>query len=326
MGRPLLDLRLSVTDRCDFRCAYCRPPNAAPAAAALARSEVLSFEEVDRLAQVIVRMGVRKIRLTGGEPLLRAGLPELVERLSPLVPDLALTTNGARLAAMAEPLARAGLRRVSVSLDALDAATFRRVSGTALAPSRVLAGIEAAERAGLRPVKVNVVVLRGVNEDAALEIARRFRGTGRIVRFIERMEATPDDDRGLSGGVTGAEIRRRLLETGALRPLPPSSSGEVARRWAWTDGAGEVGFITPKSRPFCGECTRGRLSADGRFFTCLFARDGLDLRGPLRRGASAEDLASLVRQAWTAREDRHCEARAAGRRRSRPARMAFLGG
>lgn len=324
LRRPLLDLRLSVTDRCDLRCAYCRPTVRPSALSALPRAELLSFEEIERLARVFVRLGVRKIRLTGGEPLLRAGLPDLVRRLFPLVPDLALTTNGTRLAELAEPLARAGLGRVSVSLDALDEPTLRRVSGTALAPSRVLDGVAAAERAGLRPIKVNVVVLRGVNEDAAVEIARHFRGTGRVVRFIERMEAAPEAL--AAPPVTGEEIRRRLETIGGLRPLPATAAGEVAGRWAWADGGGEVGFITPISRPFCGGCTRGRLSADGRFFTCLFASGGVDLRGPLRDGATDAQVAALLRRVWALRRDRHCEARSRGLAEPRPAQMAFLGG
>lgn len=323
LGRPLLDLRLSVTDRCDLRCVYCRP-QARPPAPSLPRTDLLSFEEIERLARVFVRLGVRKIRITGGEPLLRAGLPDLVRRLSPLVPDLALTTNGTALAESAEPLARAGLRRVSVSLDALDQPTLRRVSGTSLAPSRVLEGIEAAERAGLRPLKVNVVVLRGVNEDAAVEIARRFRGTGRIVRFIERMEAASADPD--ASPVTGEEIRRRLQEIGPLRPLKATAEDGVAGRWAWCDGGGELGFITPVSQPFCGNCTRGRLSADGRFFTCLFAANGLDLRGPLRERATDAEIEALLRRVWGLRKDRHCEARSQGLAEPRPARMGFLGG
>jgi cyclic pyranopterin phosphate synthase len=326
LKRPLLDLRLSVTDRCEFRCAYCRPPGATPATPVLARSELLSFEEIERLARVFAALGVRKIRLTGGEPLLRAGLVDLVRRLAPLVDDLALTTNGARLAGMAEPLARAGLRRVSVSLDALDDDTYRRVSGTALTPARILEGIEAAEWAGLGPVKINVVVLRRVNEEAALEIARRFRGTSRVVRFIERMEATPRNRQGTERGVTAGAIQQRLAAIAELRPMPRRSAFEVAERWFWVDGGGEIGFITSVSRPFCRECSRGRLSADGRFFTCLFARDGFDLRGPLRAGASSTDIEALVRDVWAGREDRHCEARAEGKAASAAAQMAFLGG
>lgn len=324
LGRPLLDLRLSVTDCCDFRCRYCRPAGLAPPAPA---RPPLSFREYDRLVAAFVGLGVRKVRLTGGEPLLRPGLPELVRRLArhPGL-DLALTTNGSRLAELAEPLAAAGLKRLAVSLDALDPATFAAMSGTRLDPARVLAGIAAAERAGLGPVKVNVVVSRGANEQAAVELALRFRGTGRIVRFIEQMDAGPDGAWSRDAVVSGAELLARLAVHGRIEELPRGAPEETARRFRWASGDGEIGLITSVSQPFCVECTRARVSADGTLYTCLFAGMGTDLRPALRPGAPAAELAALLRDAWAARDDRHSELSAQHRAGHGGRRMALLGG
>ena len=312
LGRPLRDLRISVTDRCNFRCPYCMPAELfGDTYRFLPKPEILSFEEIERVARLCVSLGARKLRVTGGEPLVRAQLPVLVERLArlPGVDDLALTTNGSLLAAQAAPLADAGLGRVTISLDSLDPATFEAMSGIGFKVERVLAGIEAAERVGLVPIKLNCVVQRRLNEDGLVELARRFRGPNHIVRFIEFMDVGTLNGWALDKVVPAAEILARIDTELPLEPVEPSYPGEVARRYRYRDGSGEIGVIASVTQPFCGDCTRARLSADGHLVTCLFAKAGHDLKTPLRAGASDADLMALIRGIWSARSDRYSEER-----------------
>jgi cyclic pyranopterin phosphate synthase len=326
-GRPLGDLRISVTDRCNFRCPYCMPREAfGPDHAFLPHRELLSFEEIERLARQFVRLGVGKIRLTGGEPLLRRGLPELVRRLAPLGVDLALTTNASLLADQAVPLARAGLRRVTVSLDSLDDEVFRRMNDVRFPVERVLEGIAAAERAGLVPIKVNAVVRRGFNEDSVVPLASHFRGSGHVVRFIEYMDVGATNTWRLDEVVPAREIVAAISERWPLEPVEAGYRGEVARRWRYRDGAGEIGVIASVTAPFCGDCTRARLSADGRLYTCLFATAGTDLKRALRSGAGDEELRATIERVWRGRADRYSELRAEGGRRDGRVEMSFIGG
>jgi len=311
-ARPLRDLRISVTDRCNFRCPYCMPAEIyGERYAFLPKREILSFEEIERLARVFVRLGVQKLRITGGEPLLRAQLPGLVARLAALpgAPDLALTTNGVLLAEQAQALAGAGLRRVTVSLDSLDPEVFGRMNGKNFPVSRVLEGIDAAARAGLAPIKLNCVVQRGVNDHTIVDLAARFRGTGAIVRFIEFMDVGTLNHWNQGDVLSAREIRDRIHDAFPLEPLAPSYRGEVASRYRYADGAGEIGIIASVTQPFCGDCTRARLSADGHLFTCLFATSGMDLKGPLRSGVGDGALEAAVAELWRARADRYSEAR-----------------
>jgi cyclic pyranopterin phosphate synthase len=313
LRRPLRDLRISVTDRCNFRCPYCMPEEIyGEGYRFLPKEELLSFEEIERLARLFVELGVEKVRITGGEPLLRHQLPRLVEMLAaiPGLRDLTLTTNGLLLSKQARELRDAGLRRVTVSLDSLDPEVFRRMSGRSLGPERVLEGIEAAERAGLRPIKINCVVQRGVNDAGVLDLARRFRGTGHVVRFIEFMDVGTLNHWELSQVVPAREIVERIEAVFPLEPLEPSHPGEVAERHRYRDGSGEIGVIASVTQPFCGSCTRARLTIEGRLVTCLFAPGGTDLRAPLRAGASDAELRSLVAGVWSRRSDRYSEERA----------------
>ncbi|MBW2362940.1 MAG: GTP 3',8-cyclase MoaA [Deltaproteobacteria bacterium] len=290
LGRPMRDLRISVTDRCNFRCPYCMPAEIyGEKYEFLARPELLSFEEIERLARLFVELGVEKIRITGGEPLLRHGFPRLVEQLKAIegVHDLTLTTNGWLLEKHAKFLAEAGLDRVTVSLDSLDDEVFGRMNGRGFDVSRVLEGIDAADAAGLRPIKINCVVERGCNEASIVPLAERFKGTGHIVRFIEFMDVGTLNDWNLAKVVPAAEIVERLHSVHPLRPADRRYRGEVAQRWEYEDGSGEIGVIASVSAPFCGDCTRARLTIEGRLVTCLFAAGGVDLRGPLRAGESA---------------------------------------
>jgi cyclic pyranopterin phosphate synthase len=321
-GRMLTDLRISVVDRCNFRCPYCMPEDQYPRDHAfLSKAERLRFEEIERLARIFVGLGVRKLRLTGGEPLLRRDLPELVRQLAaiPGDVDIAMTTNGSLLAEKAVALRAAGLRRITLSLDTLDPKTFAVMSGGRGDVDAVLNAIDAAARAGFAPLKINAVVMRGVNDGQVLDLVGHFRGTGHIVRFIEYMDVGTCNDWQRDLVVPSAELRERIGARWPLIALDANYGGEVARRYAFADGAGEIGFISSVTEPFCGDCSRARLSADGRLYTCLFARSGHDLRGPMRAGASDEDLAGIIRAVWDAREDRYSEARSeersAGRRR-----------
>jgi cyclic pyranopterin phosphate synthase len=312
LGRPLRDLRISVTDRCNFRCPYCMPEEVFHGTYAfLPKAEILTFEEIERIARAAVALGVRKLRLTGGEPLLRADLPRLVLMLARIdgVEDLSLTTNGFLLAGYAPALADAGLKRVTVSLDSLDEEVFKTMSGRRAGLAPVLAGIEAAERAGLRPLKVNCVVKRGVNDSGVVDLARRFRGTGHIVRFIEYMDVGTLNGWRMDDVVPMREIVARIGAEFPLEPVDPNYPGETANRYRYRDGQGEIGIIASVTEPFCGGCTRARLSCDGRIYTCLFAAKGTDVRGPLRAGASERDLRELLGSIWRARTDRYSEER-----------------
>ena len=327
LGRPLRDLRVSVTDRCNFRCPYCMPREFFGAKFPfLPRAEVLSFEEIYRVARVFHSLGVRKIRLTGGEPLLRAELPVLVGLLSRL-PDteVALTTNGSLLVHQAEDLAKAGLSRVTVSLDSVDDRTFREMNDVEMPIERVLQGIEAAARAGLTPVKINAVVKRGVNDRDVTAFVERFKDSGHIVRFIEYMDVGQTNGWRMDEVVPADEIVQRIASTGDLERLAPRYRGEVARRWR-LGGGGEIGVIASVTRPFCGDCTRARLSADGQIFTCLFASQGFDLRGPLRADTQDDELRRLIAGVWQARSDRYSELRSEETGlRDRP-EMSYIGG
>jgi len=326
-GRPLRDLRISVTDRCNFRCLYCMPKEVfGREYEFLPRAELLTFEEIEQVARVLVGLGVHKLRLTGGEPLLRRELEVLVARLGALGDvDLALTTNGAALAVKAQTLADAGLHRVTVSLDSLDDEVFRAMNDVDFPVARVLAGIDAAEAAGL-PVKVNVVVKRGLNEGSILDIARRFRGTGHTVRFIEFMDVGATNGWRLDDVVPAAEIVATIGSEFALEPVEPSYRGEVAERYRYRDGAGEIGVVASVTQPFCGDCTRLRLSADGKLFTCLFAVRGHDLRAVLRGGADDGELDAAVRSIWNRRDDRYSELRTADTHELRKVEMSYIGG
>jgi GTP 3',8-cyclase len=313
-GRRLQDLRISVTDRCNFRCPYCMPAEIyGEKYEFLPRPQLLTFEEIERLAGLFVEHGVEKIRITGGEPLLRHGLPRLVAGLAaiPDLGDLTLTTNGYLLAKQAESLAEAGLRRITVSLDSHDEAVFRRMSGRDFGPARVLEGIAAAAAAGLTPIKINCVVQKGVNDHQIVDLARHFRGSGHILRFIEFMDVGTLNGWDLSQVVTAREIVERIDAALPLEPLDANYAGEVAERWRYRDGGGEIGVIASVSQPFCGGCTRARLTIEGRLVTCLFAADGADLRTPLREGASDDDLRALIAGVWSRRTDRYSEERAA---------------
>jgi GTP 3',8-cyclase len=313
LDRPLRDLRVSVTDRCNLRCPYCMPRDVFGSAYRfLERSQLLSFEEIARVVAIAAAHGVRKIRLTGGEPLLRRELDKLVAMLAAVdgIDEIALTTNGTALAVHAENLARAGLDRVTVSLDALDERVFHSMSDTRFPLARVLAGIDAAHDAGLAPVKVNMVVRRGVNDHCVMEMAERFRGSGQILRFIEYMDVGATNGWRLDDVVPASEIVALLHARWPLRRLDPARAGEVAARWAYRDGAGEIGVISSVTDPFCDGCTRARLSADGQLYTCLFAERGHDLRALLRAEASDAQLAARLREIWGARADRYSQLRA----------------
>jgi cyclic pyranopterin phosphate synthase len=308
LSRPLRDLRISVTDRCNLRCRYCMPREAFGRDHAFLPSEqLLSFEEIARLAGLFCELGVRRVRLTGGEPLVRRDLERLVALLAALpgLEDLALTTNGTLLARHAHTLARAGLRRVTVSLDSLEEDVFQTIADTRAPLGRVLAGIDAAAEAGLDPIKINMVVRRGLNERSVLAMAERFRHSGKTLRFIEYMDVGTSNGWRPADVVPGAEIRRAIEARWALQPLAPRHPGEVATRYRYTDGGGELGFVQSVSSPFCASCTRARLSAEGRLYTCLFATAGHDLRAALRGGADDEQLRELIAGVWSARADRY---------------------
>ncbi len=326
-GRPLRDLRISVTDRCNFRCVYCMPKEVfGRDYRFLPRRELLTFEELERVSRVFVGLGVHKLRITGGEPLLRRGLEELVARLAALGDqDVTLTTNGALLAQKAQALADAGLTRITVSLDSLDDEVFRAMNDVDFPVARVLGGIDAAASAGL-PVKVNVVVKRGLNEGSVLDMARRFRGTGHIVRFIEFMDVGATNGWRMDDVVPAAEIVRTIGAEFPLEPVDADYRGEVAQRYGYRDGAGEIGVIASVTQPFCGDCTRARLSADGKLYTCLFAVRGHDLRAVLRAGATDAELDEAVRAVWERRGDRYSELRTERTSSLRKVEMSYIGG
>lgn len=328
LGRPLRDLRISVTDRCNFRCRYCMPREVFGADHAfLPRSELLTFEEIARVVATLTPLGVRKIRLTGGEPLLRRNLTALVSMLAATVgiEDLALTTNGSLLAAMAEPLREAGLHRITVSLDSVDPAVFAAMSDTKISLETVLGGISRAAAVGF-PVKINTVVQRGVNDAGLLDLVEYARQHGHTLRFIEYMDVGTSNGWLMDDVVPAAELVARIGERHPLEPVEPASYGEVAKRYRFTDGAGEVGFVTSVTQPFCGSCTRLRLSAVGELYTCLFATQGFDLRTPLRAGATDADLADEVTGLWSRRADRYSEIRGERTRTLSKVEMSYIGG
>jgi cyclic pyranopterin phosphate synthase len=338
LGRPLRDLRISVTDRCNFRCSYCMPKEVFDKDHQyLPHASLLSFEEITRLARQFLAHGVRKIRLTGGEPLLRKNLEILVEQLAALrtmdgtPPELTLTTNGSLLARKAQALKAAGLQRVTVSLDGLDDAIFRRMNDVDFPVADVLEGIAAARAAGLGPIKVNMVVKRGTNDDQILPMARHFRGSGVVLRFIEYMDVGATNGWRMDEVMPSAEVRARIATELPLLQLDPSAPGETAERWGYADGSGEIGLISSVTQAFCGDCNRARLSTEGRLYLCLFAGNGYDLRALLRGGAGDAELASAVGHIWQGRGDRYSQLRGTlaagpGGAPKRRVEMSYIGG
>jgi cyclic pyranopterin phosphate synthase len=327
LGRPVRDLRISVTDRCNFRCTYCMPKSVfGRDYAFLPRRDLLTFEEIERVARTFASLGVRKIRLTGGEPLLRADVEVLVSMLAAIPGlDLTLTTNGALLTRKAQALKDAGLTRVTVSLDSLDDATFRAMNDVDFPVARVLEGIEAAAAVGL-PVKVNAVVKRGVNDEGAVDLARHFRGSGHVVRFIEFMDVGATNGWRLDDVVPAGEIVAAIDAAFPLEPVEAAYHGEVARRWAYRDGAGEIGVIASVTQPFCGDCTRARISAEGKLYTCLFAVRGTDLRELLRSDVGDEELRERIAAVWERRKDRYSELRSEATAALPKVEMSYIGG
>ena len=326
-GRGLRDLRISVTDRCNFRCVYCMPREVFDNEHKfLPHSAILSFEEIARLARVFVGMGVKKIRLTGGEPLVRRDLHLLIEQLARLDVDLTLTTNGSLLAKQARRLKDAGLKRVTVSLDSLDDAVFKAMNDADFPVARVLEGIDAAAAAGLGPIKVNMVVKRGANHQEVLPMARRFRGSGHIVRFIEFMDVGSTNGWRMDDVVPSAEVVRRIGEQFPLEPADASYAGEVAERWRYRDGAGEIGVISSVTQAFCRDCNRIRLSTEGALYTCLFAQSGHDLKQMLRAGADDDALRNEIAAVWRARDDRYSEIRTSETANLPKVEMSYIGG
>jgi GTP 3',8-cyclase len=328
LGRPLHDLRISITDRCNFRCVYCMPQEVfGRDYEFLPRAQLLTFEEIERLSRAFVANGVRKLRITGGEPLVRRDVERLIAMLAAIGDDLdlTLTTNGSLLPQKAEALADAGLKRVTVSLDSLDDATFRAMNDVDFPVQGVLDGIDAAAAAGL-PVKVNAVVKRGLNDEGILDLARRFRGTPHVLRFIEFMDVGHTNGWRLDDVVPAREIVETIAAEFPLEPVEAGYRGEVARRWRYADGAGEVGVIASVTQPFCGDCTRARLSADGQLFTCLFAVKGHDLRSLVRSTASDAELAAHIGSIWSRRADRYSELRSANTADLPKVEMSYIGG
>jgi len=329
LGRALRDLRVSVTDRCNFRCTYCMPREVfGEDYPFLPRAEVLTFEDITRVTRAFHGLGTAKVRLTGGEPLLRRGVERLVAMLREAIPslDLTLTTNGSALKAHARALKRAGLDRVTVSLDSLEEATFRRMNDADFPVAKVLEGIDAAAAAGLSPIKVNMVVRRGVNDAQVVDMARHFRGTGHILRFIEFMDVGTTNGWRMDEVVPSVEVLRRLSEHFGLEPAEANYGGEVAERWRYLDGAGEIGVISSVTRAFCATCTRARLSTDGQLYTCLFGSRGYDLRALLREGRDDAALRDAIRAIWQRRDDRYSEVRSAAIPKPRKVEMSYIGG
>ncbi|MEZ5993273.1 MAG: GTP 3',8-cyclase MoaA [Planctomycetota bacterium] len=328
-NRRLRDLRISVTDRCNLRCTYCMPAEVfGPDYKFLPRSEILDYEELARLARVFAGLGVSKLRITGGEPLLRRDLPDFIRMLRaiPGIDDIALTTNGILLPKMSGSLKQAGLDRVTVSLDSLDDETFGKLNGRGVGVEPVLEGIEAAQQAGLGPVKVNMVVQRGVNNQDILPMAEHFRGTDTVLRFIEFMDVGTTNGWRMDKVVPSREIKQLIDQNWALESAEPNYPGEVARRWRYKDGQGEIGFISSVTNTFCGDCTRARLSARGELYTCLFAEMGTDLRAPIREGKSDAELVELITNVWKRRDDRYSEIRNENTTGIKKAEMSYLGG
>ena len=331
LGRGMRDLRISVTDRCDFRCVYCMPREVFDASYEfLPHSALLSFEEIARLAAIFVGLGMKKIRLTGGEPLLRKDLATLVAMLAPLGADLTLTTNGSTLVKHARALKEAGLNRVTVSLDSLDEATFRAMNDADFPVARVLDGIAAADDAGFAPIKINMVVKRGVNDHQVVEAARHWRTHGKpgghILRFIEYMDVGSTNGWRMDDVIPSSEVLRRVAEAFPLEPAEANYGGEVAGRWRYRDGAGEIGVISSVTQAFCRDCNRIRLSTEGSLFTCLFAQRGHDLKALLRGGAADDAIRDRIAAVWRLRDDRYSEIRTAETARQRKVEMSYIGG
>lgn len=329
LQRPIRDLRISVTDKCNFRCPYCMPAEIfGEKYEFLPKAEILTFEEITRLARIFADLGVTKIRVTGGEPLLRRDLETLIAKLSQIngIQDLTLTTNGYLLADKAQSLKDAGLRRLTVSLDAIDDQTFNLMSGRTYGTERVLEGIRAAKKAGFQAIKINAVVQKGINDHLVIDLAQHFHNTGHILRFIEFMDVGNRNNWNLDQVVPAAEIIDRIHTVLPIEPLDPNYTGEVAKRYRYLDGGGEIGVIASVTQPFCGDCTRARLSTDGKLYTCLFASEGTDLRDALRRGASNAHFRDQITRIWHRRTDRYSEIRSAHTPATRKIEMYQIGG
>jgi cyclic pyranopterin phosphate synthase len=330
LDRPLRDIRISVTDRCNLRCVYCMPKEVfGREFKFLDRGEILTFEELERLGRILVGLGVEKIRITGGEPLLRRDLEVLIGKLAAIdgLADITLTTNGSLLKKeTAVRLREAGLNRITISLDSLDDEVFRRMNDVDFPVDVVLGAVDAALEAGLEPVKIDTVVRRGLNDDHLVELAGRFRGTGVTVRFIEYMDVGTTNGWRIDDVVPAAEVLRQISAKWPIEPIEPAYFGEVADRWRYVDGAGEIGFITSVSQPFCGSCTRLRLSAEGKLYTCLFGATGFDVRAPLRAGVPDETLRQIIASIWSRREDRYSEVRSAATEPMERVEMSRIGG
>jgi len=333
LGRPLRDLRISVTDRCNFRCTYCMPREVfGEDYRFLPHDQLLSFEEIARLARIFADHGIEKIRLTGGEPLLRRNVEHLIEMLAAItLPngeriELTLTTNASLLAKKARALKDAGLRRVTVSLDALDDPTFMAMNDADFPVAKVLAGIDAADAAGLAPVKINMVVKRGVNEHSILPMARRFKGSGHVLRFIEFMDVGATNGWRMDDVIPSREIIRMIDAEMPLEPIDPNYPGEVAERWRYRDGSGEIGVISSVTQAFCRSCTRARISTEGMLYTCLFATSGYDFRALLRGDKSDAEIRAAIAAVWGARDDRYSEIRTAETAKERKIEMSYIGG
>jgi GTP 3',8-cyclase len=328
LGRPLRDLRISVTDRCNFRCIYCMPKEVFGVDYQfLERKEILTFEEIARLARLFRGLGIEKVRLTGGEPLVRRNLEQLVGLLAKIPGlDLTLTTNASLLKRKAQSLKEAGLKRITVSLDSLDDAVFRRMNDVDFPVAKVLEGIDAAAAAGLAPVKINMVVKRGENEASILPMARRFHGSGHILRFIEYMDVGHTNGWRMDDVVSAREIVETISREMPLEPLDPNYTGEVAERWRYRDGGGEIGVIASVTQAFCRDCTRARISTEGKLYTCLFATSGHDLRSLLRAGASDEEIIGTIAGIWSKRSDRYSEIRSSQTVKLQKIEMSYIGG
>lgn len=327
--RPLRDLRISVTDRCNFRCRYCMPKEIFNRDYQfLARDLLLSFEEIERLVNVFADAGVNKIRITGGEPLLRRNIEDLIAKIKGVdgIEDVTLTTNASLLERKAQALADAGLDRITISLDSLDDEVFKAMNDVAFSVDDVLAGIDAAEAAGLNPIKINMVVQKGVNDHTVVDMARHFRSTGHIVRYIEYMDVGTTNQWCMDDVVPGKDVVAMISEAFPLEPADPNYRGEVAARWKYSDGEGEIGVITSVTQPFCSTCTRARISAEGSLYTCLFASSGTDLRSMLRAGATDAELTDVISGVWTERDDRYSQLRSSRTAGLRKVEMSYIGG
>jgi GTP 3',8-cyclase len=328
LNRPLRDLRISVTDRCNFRCVYCMPKEIfGPDYQYLHRDQILTFEEITRLAKIFAQHGVKKIRLTGGEPLVRKGLPDLVAMLASIPDiDLTLTTNGSLLTKLSKPLKNAGLKRVTVSLDSLDDEIFKAMNDVDYPVQKVIEGMDAAAEAGLTPIKVNMVVKRGMNEQSILPMARFFREKGYILRFIEYMDVGHTNGWRMDDIVSSKEIMNMINAEMPIEPVDPNYRGEVAERWKYKDGSGEVGFVSSVTQAFCRDCNRARLSAEGKLYTCLFSIKGHDFRDLLRNGATDEEISALLEKVWGKRTDRYSEIRSENTIPLPKVEMSHIGG